>query len=280
MTMQVITQMEVQFRAWGYGVTLSKPTINRYIWLGMVGTFPSARGYEGTMPPHAFKLLRLVVESFIQINNVNSIVVEWLQLIMAVNTCCGVPPLECMTRHSVYDQVMRLTNVSLNADVSPGVEERLRWKTYPNLPRWFKFFQKFLIKFGFAEVNSNGDLTFMEEQKHRILNVKEMKISLDLSKTRAGGRPAVLFHDPHLPIASRSVSKFLLACTGIFRSSAAGKCKPAHFQLPTSATAEEREKIQYEFLIHHFGHTPQNWLHREEKLAMHNRDKQKGRNDR
>ena len=39
---------------------------------------------------------------------------------------------------------------------------------------------------------------------------------------------------PHLPIASRSV---------VFGSDAAGKCVPPHFQLPTSATAEEREKV-------------------------------------
>ena len=62
-TVQLITQVEGEFRAQGYGVTLSKNTINRYVPLGMVGTFPLARGYEGTMPLHAFKLLVLVVES-------------------------------------------------------------------------------------------------------------------------------------------------------------------------------------------------------------------------
>jgi hypothetical protein len=37
---------------------------------------------------------------------------------------------------------------------------------------------------------------------------------------------------------------------GIFVSSTTGKCKPPHFQLPMSATAEEREKIRYKFLTH------------------------------
>ena len=121
----MIAQVKGEFRVRGYGVTLSKNTINRYVQLGMVGTFPLARGYEGTMPRHAFNLHGLVVVSYIQINNVNSIVViERSQLIMAVNTCCSVPPSECSTKHSVYDRVMRLTNVSLNADMSPPVEER------------------------------------------------------------------------------------------------------------------------------------------------------------
>jgi hypothetical protein len=37
-TMQVIAQVEGEFRAWGYGVTLSKNTINWYVALVMVGT--------------------------------------------------------------------------------------------------------------------------------------------------------------------------------------------------------------------------------------------------
>ena len=123
-------------------------------------------------------------------------------------------------------------------------------RTYPNLLAWFKNFQVFLVKFGFCEVNSDEDLTFTEEPKHRVLNVDKTEISLNMSKTRAGGRLVVSFHDPHLPLTSRSVSKSSLACTGIFGSSAAGKCKPLHFQLPTSVMAKEREKIQYEFLIH------------------------------
>jgi len=76
LTAQVIAQVEGEFRAWGHGATLSKNSINRYVQLGMVGTFPLARGYEGTMPRHAFDLLVLAVESYIQISNVNSVVAE------------------------------------------------------------------------------------------------------------------------------------------------------------------------------------------------------------
>jgi len=46
------------------------------------------------------------------------------------------------------------------------------------------------------------------------------------------------------------VAKSSLACTGIFGSNTAGEFVPPHFQLPTSATAEEREKVRYEFLTH------------------------------
>jgi hypothetical protein len=138
---------------------------------------------------------------------------------------------------------MKSTIVLLNADVSPAVEERhVRWR--------FNNFRAFLIEFDFAGVGDNGEPTFTKAQLRRIMNVYKTEISLDASNTRAGGRPAVSFHDPHLPLTSRSKAKSLLACTGIFGSSSAGECVPPHFQLPTSVTAKEREKIRFEFLTH------------------------------
>jgi len=86
-TAQVSAQVEGEFSARGYGVTLSKNTINWYVALGMVGTFPLARGYKGTMPMHTFELLVLAVESYVQICNVNSIDAKRSTFMMAVNTC-------------------------------------------------------------------------------------------------------------------------------------------------------------------------------------------------
>ena len=100
-TAQVIAQVKGELRAWGYGVILSKNTINRYVALGMLGTFPIVRGYKGMMPKNSFELLVLKVESFVQISNVNSINAKWLTLMMAVNTCCGVAPAECRANHSL-----------------------------------------------------------------------------------------------------------------------------------------------------------------------------------
>ena len=132
----------------------------------------------------------------------------------------------------------------------PPVEERrLRWATWPNLFNWFENFKTFLVEFDFAGVADDGELTFTEEQLRWIKNIDETELALD-GGTHAGGRPAVAFYDPHLPIASGSVAKSSLACTGIFGSNAAGKCVTPHFQLPTSATAEEREKVRYKFLTH------------------------------
>ncbi len=42
-TAQVIAQVEGEFRARGHGAMLNKTTINQYVQLGMIGTFPLAR---------------------------------------------------------------------------------------------------------------------------------------------------------------------------------------------------------------------------------------------
>jgi len=67
------------------------------------------------MPKHAFELLVLAVESFVQISNVNSIDAKRLTLMMAVNTCCGVVPAECRANHSLYDRVMKSMFVQIKS---------------------------------------------------------------------------------------------------------------------------------------------------------------------
>ena len=97
-----------------------------------------------------------------------------------------------------------------------------------------------MVEFDFASVGDDGELTFTDEQLCPIKNIGKTELALN-GNTHVGGRPAVAFYVPPLPILSRSVARSSLACTGIFGSNAAGECVPPHFQLPTSATAEEME---------------------------------------
>jgi hypothetical protein len=107
-----------------------------------------------------------------------------------------------------------------------------------------------MLKYEFAQPGSNGDNEMIVEEANLrwILNVNEMKMSLDGSKTRAGGRPAVTFFDPHLPMPCVSSAKSSLSCISIFGSSAAGECVPPHWQIPATATAVEREKLRVDFV--------------------------------
>ena len=72
--------------------TPARPALRSILMKQTVAPFPLVRGYEGMMSQHAFELLVLTVESFVQISNVNSIDAKCLTLMMAVNTCCGVAP--------------------------------------------------------------------------------------------------------------------------------------------------------------------------------------------
>ena len=181
------------------------------------------------------------------------VVLERNNFIRAVNDCCGVSSAGSEElKKSLFLRAMRSTNVSLSATVVPAIEERrIRWTTFGNLQKWFVGWRKFLLKYEFTTVGPDGDeLLFELDQLRRILNVDEIEISLDGSSSRVGGRPAVTFYDPHLPMASRSAAKSSLSCTSIFGSSAARECIPPHWQLPTAATLADREKVQLDFFWH------------------------------
>jgi len=215
----------------------------------MVATAPLARGYEGIIPKAVFKLLVLAVESFIQIKQVNCEVVVRKQLLVAVNKLCGIASGDRI-KENMLERVMRSTTVSLDVTVAPAFEERrLLWTTHDNLLTWFLGFKDFLLKFGFAMLDGTGELIFSPEMLRRTINVHETKALLDGSNTQAGGRPAMSFRDPHLPQIIKSDAKSSYECTAIFGSNTAGELVPVHFQLPTSATSAEREKLGYDFCL-------------------------------
>jgi hypothetical protein len=240
----VIAQIEGEFKVCGFEVHFTKVTINHHVAGGMIGMKPPPQGIVGSI----FDLLVLAVESCMQINQVNCIVLEQQGIICVINKCCGIVGLKL----SLFLQVMRVTNVSLNVMVAQLIKERcVQWTTYNNLLKWFIGYWAFMLKYEFVQPGSNGDeMIVKEENLHWILNINEMKMSLDGSKTRAGGRSAVTFFDLHLPMPCVSTAKSSLSCTGIFGSSAAGECVPPHWQIPTTAMAVEREKVWVDFIQH------------------------------
>jgi hypothetical protein len=152
---------------------------------------------------------------------------------------------------SIFDRVMKSTNVSLCAFIAPQAEERcIHWTRYANLLAWSDNVKVFLIEFIFAVVGCNGEPVFDEKMMHQIQNVDATDISVDGSKAIMGGRPEVSFHNPHLPMPSLTSAKSLHSCTGIFGSNTTGQCVPVHCQLPLSATAEERKRLCFKFLHH------------------------------
>jgi hypothetical protein len=129
-TAEVIEQVEGEFRAHIFPVMLSKPTINRHVVLNMIGTCPLARGYEEAMPHAAFELLVLAKESFIKIKQVNSEKITRNMLMIMFNKLCGVTSSEKRVKETMFERVMRTTNVSLNASV-PELDRLSRSKNQP-----------------------------------------------------------------------------------------------------------------------------------------------------
>jgi hypothetical protein len=150
---------------------------------------------------------------------------------------------------SIFDKVMKSTNVFLCAFIAPQAKERcICWTRYANLLAWFNNFKIFLLEFGFVIVGCDGEPVFGEKTMHQILNIDATDISVDRSKMIVGGRPEVSFHNPSLPMPSWTSAKSLHSCTCIFGSNTTGHCVPVHWQLPLSATAEERKKLCFKFL--------------------------------
>ena len=86
------------------------------------------------MPHAAFELLVIAAKSFIKIKGVNKDHIERNTLMIMFNELCGVTSSKGRVKENMFERVMRTTNVSLNASVSPAVEDRrVRWTTHSNL---------------------------------------------------------------------------------------------------------------------------------------------------
>jgi hypothetical protein len=72
---------------------------------------------------------------------------------------------------SIFDRVMKSTNVSLCAFIVPQAKERCicSQTRYTNLLAGFEYFKVFLNEFGFAVFGCNGEPVFDEKTMYQIL---------------------------------------------------------------------------------------------------------------
>jgi hypothetical protein len=114
------------------------------------------------------------------------------------------------------------------------------------LKLWFDSWEKFLVEFGFATYDADGELVIDAELMHRILNMDETCISLNRSNGDRGGRPTVTYYDIRFPQLGRATSKSALTTTMISGSNSAGEPIPSHFQFQTAAQTDEAEAVRVE----------------------------------
>jgi hypothetical protein len=77
-----------------------------------------------------------------------------------------------------------------------------------------------------------------------------MKLSLDSSNGSHGGRPAMEFFDPSLPVIGSAGNKTRDDITGIFGITGGSNPIPLHFQVKTSAKLRDHMRIKNEVLEH------------------------------
>ena len=150
----------------------------------------------------------------------------------------------------VCDKATDIRAVKLNC----AEDRRIRWTTFQKLDLWFDSWELFFVDYGFATINTNGELLFHIEMMKQILNLDKTCMSLDGGNDNQGGRPTVTYYDVRFPQLGKATSKLGLITTMIGRSNDAGKPIQTSAQTP-DAEALHIECIRYMLNVQAaFGH--------------------------
>ena len=231
-----------------YDVCPSASSICRYSNEGLVNASPKKMGPVGRLSALTYKFLCNAYSSLVPINQMNALAGN--------NTRKNMIPILAQTFNiqtldatELLNRVIRDTAIDINAvKLNCAEDRRVRWTTHGNLNLWFDTWQQFVVEYGFATINVNGEVIFDEKMKARIANLDETCLSLDGSNSNRGGRPTATYYDVRFPQLGKSTSKSALSTTMITGSTAAGEPLPPHFQFQTSSQSAENESIRIEMI--------------------------------
>jgi hypothetical protein len=109
------------------------------------------------------------------------------------------------------------------------------WTTVKNLDEWYDRWQSFCLEFGFSDDDGQGGITFLEEQKRRIVNMDEIKFSTYGSDGGIGGRPSNSINVLGVARSGTAVNKASVSSTLMCGSNAAGEALLIHVMLSSDA---------------------------------------------
>jgi hypothetical protein len=82
----------------------------------------------------------------------------------------------------LLNRVQRDTAIDISAEKLNCAEDcRVRWTTRGNLELWFNTWEQFVVEYGFATINVNGEVVFNEETTNYI--IKEIQKKQDYQTT-------------------------------------------------------------------------------------------------
>jgi hypothetical protein len=242
-SVQVATEISAK-----YHTTIYPSTIRDKVCKGEIGVLSvSSRGPKGNFTDSQFKALKAALSSFIALSQANCEAELKRQDIINILTNLLEPKTNNGKKINPDCLYVRLTKacsgILLARKESFMEARRLIWTTYRNLDVWYENFKAGVVEYGFAtaveeydeEGNLISEVTFTEEQKRRIFNIDETKISLDGSDGGVGGRPASTLTIKNAQRTGTATSKSSTACTMVCGICANGDTLPPHIQYNSDA---------------------------------------------
>ena len=113
------------------------------------------------------------------------------------------------------------------------------WDAYHNIKSWFENRETDLFNLGFVNCIIEGKIVMSMDQLKRIINIDETCLALDGSKSKRGGRPAVIFYHRKFPRLGKGTIKTSTATTMIGGINPTGEPDPPHLQFPKKSRSEE-----------------------------------------
>jgi len=241
------------------GTNVSHKSISRMVRAGEIGVSPAKPGPVGSFNKIEHDAMKVAFLSYIKLEqSIGKKQSSMKQLGFRVNAMVNY----CGKINRKGDELAKRLkkDVSHELEVNkPNAQElrRILWTSYANLKAWYDQWEHQLIALGFGRLKltdgtedhlEEGTVVFFDGQKKRILNLDETDGSLDNTKGKRGGRPPIVFYGKAISGGSTAASKSSYTPTITCGSNADGEAMPPHFQLKSTATASQRERLSLEFI--------------------------------
>lgn len=234
-----------------YRTGITGPTLWLYVRKGIVGEGRQAIGRPVTIlkDPVVYELVRIAFATYIKLlQSRGGMEATHLHMATKIRMLLALRSDESAYK-LIQRRLLRDTPELFTSKETQQEARRIAWTKACYILSWFVGYRRVLLEKGFAVENDDGTVRFLDVG--RIINIDETHLTLDeASAAGKGGRPAQCMYDPNLSRTGRAAHKTSMSMTLMAGSTAAGRMLAPHVQLPTSATAEERQRIRADVAMH------------------------------
>jgi len=240
-----------------YGVMVAPTTVRMMVQQGR--PILQSTSYQGKFSRDEYNVLKGAFVSMITLHQAgpeNEISPTVMKAAL-FNLLSADPTAKQSCGKNLFERLRKDCASVLNADKEYFVElARKQWMNNWNMNTWFDAFKDFVVSNGFAtddeerDVDGNliSEVTFSEEQKERIINLDETKISEDGSDGGIGGRPSMIISSAG-PRTGTAVNKSCNSSTLIGAVTARGSVLPPHIQFSSDAKDDENKQVRTGWIL-------------------------------